>query len=195
MKRGLVVVLGGVAFAAFSTWAADAQQPAGDGARYNGASMVRPATYREWTFLGAGLGMTYDPAGGSSTAPKNFTNVFVNPSAYRAFAKDGKWPNGTVLLLEIRAAATEGSINKGGNFQTDLRGLEAHVKDSRFAGGWAFFNFSDRQGLKDSAEPLNTEQAQRCVECHTEHGAVDTTFVQFYPTLIEVAKRAGTYKH
>jgi hypothetical protein len=194
MKRAVVVVLGGVAFAAFSAWAAHAQQPAGDGPRYNGTSMIRPANYREWTFLASGLGMTYDPAGGASTAPKNFTNVFVNPSAYRAFAKDGKWPNGTVLLLEVRASASEGSINKGGSFQTDLRGIEAHVKDSRFPDGWAFFNFSDRKGLKDSAEPLNTEQAQRCVECHTEHAAVDTTFVQFYPTLIEAAKRAGTYK-
>jgi len=126
MKR-LTVVVGGAAFAALSTWAAYAQQPAGDGPRYSGASMARPANYREWTFLASGLGMTYDPAGNSSNAPKNFTNVFVNPSAYRAFAKDGKWPNGTVLLLEIRAAATEGSINKGGNFQTDLRDRKSVV--------------------------------------------------------------------
>jgi hypothetical protein len=192
MKRALIVVLGVAAFAGLTARAADAPLP--DGPRYNGKSMVRPANYREWTFLASGLGMTYDPSGHPDNAPQFFTNVFANPSAYRSFSQSGTWPNGTVLLLEIRAAASEGSINKGGHFQTDLTGLEAHVKDSRFSGGWAFFNFRDREGLKDAAEPLAAEQAQRCVECHTRNAAVDTTFVQFYPTLIEVAKRAGTYK-
>ncbi|HYU45886.1 MAG TPA: cytochrome P460, partial [Terriglobales bacterium] len=28
--------------------------------------------------------------------------------------------------------------------------------------------------------------------CHEQHGAVDTTFVQFYPTLLEIAKKKGT---
>ena len=31
-----------------------------------------------------------------------------------------------------------------------------------------------------------------CYSCHEQHGAVDTTFVQFYPTLIELAKQKGT---
>jgi len=33
-----------------------------------------------------------------------------------------------------------------------------------------------------------------CVECHTKHTAVERTFVQFYPTLLEVARRMGTLK-
>ena len=31
-----------------------------------------------------------------------------------------------------------------------------------------------------------------CYSCHEQHAAVDTTFVQFYPTLIELAKKKGT---
>jgi hypothetical protein len=31
-----------------------------------------------------------------------------------------------------------------------------------------------------------------CYSCHAQHTAVDTTFVQFYPTLIEIAKKKGT---
>jgi hypothetical protein len=31
-----------------------------------------------------------------------------------------------------------------------------------------------------------------CYSCHEQHAAVDTTFVQFYPTLIELAKSKGT---
>ncbi|MDQ1388830.1 MAG: hypothetical protein QOF56_2284 [Acidobacteriaceae bacterium] len=31
-----------------------------------------------------------------------------------------------------------------------------------------------------------------CYTCHAEHAAVDTTFVQFYPTLLPIAKSKGT---
>jgi len=33
-----------------------------------------------------------------------------------------------------------------------------------------------------------------CYSCHAQNGAVDNTFVQFYPTLIDVAKKHGTFK-
>src|SRR5262245_39825504 len=79
-------------------------QTAADGPRFDGTRFVRPAEYREWTFLASGLGMTYEPpASGAANAPRTFTNVFVNPSAHRAFMQSGKWPNGTALMLEIRA--------------------------------------------------------------------------------------------
>ena len=31
-----------------------------------------------------------------------------------------------------------------------------------------------------------------CYTCHTQHAAVDTTFVQFYPTLLPIAQSKGT---
>ena len=33
-----------------------------------------------------------------------------------------------------------------------------------------------------------------CVECHTKNTAVERTFVQFYPTLLDVARKMGTVK-
>ena len=33
-----------------------------------------------------------------------------------------------------------------------------------------------------------------CYACHDAHAAVEHTFVQFYPTLIPVAKAKGTFK-
>jgi len=61
------------------------------------------------------------------------------------------------------------------------------VKDeSRFSGKWAFFGFDeDKPGEMFSKD-------MPCYSCHEQHGAVDTTFVQFYPTLIELAKAKGT---
>ncbi len=35
-------------------------------------------------------------------------------------------------------------------------------------------------------------QSADCYSCHTAHGAVDTTFVQFYPTLLPIARSKRT---
>ena len=197
MKKGTVAVgVACVAIAiAFSVMTR--AQPAGDdGPRYtNETTLVRPDNYREWTFLSSGLSMTYEPpAGGVPPGPQLFQNVFVNPSSYRSFMETGMWPDRTIFVLEFRRAATEASINRAGRFQTDLVMLEAEVKDSRFSDGWAFFTFGNANALSEVAEPLSGARVARCVECHTEHTAVERTFVQFYPTLYEVARRMGTLK-
>jgi len=183
-----------LAFGISFSLAARAQQASADGPRYtNGTTLVRPTDYREWTFLGAGLGMTYEPATSAQSTPR-FTNVFVNPSSYRSFMRTGKWPDRTIFVLEGRNSSSEAAINKGGRFQTELTGLEAEVKDSRFPDGWAFFDFGRAGSSKDVAEPLSGEKVAPCVECHTKHTAVERTFVQFYPTLLDVARRMGTLK-
>jgi len=147
--------------------------------------LTLPADYREWTFLSSGLGMTYSAHMRDSPA---FTNVFVNPAAYRSFIASGKWPDKTMLVLEIRASASKGSINQGGSYQSDVLAVEAEVKDSaKFPdNAWAFFAFG-----KSSAGTL-VPRTEDCYACHAEHAAVDNTFVQFYPVLLEIAKQKGT---
>jgi hypothetical protein len=168
----------------------DAQQHA-DGPRFADDKLLRPDGYRSWVFLGAGLGMTYNPEGAPSGRPQRFTNVFVNPSSYEYFRKTGTWPDQTILLLEIRQALTEGSINKGGNYQGEVVALEAHVRDSRFPDKSAFFNFG-RGGTEASATMI--PETASCYTCHRTNAAVDNTFVQFYPELMEIARQKGTIK-
>ena len=148
-------------------------------------------------FLSSGLNMTYldeDQADTSQSHPELFQNVFVNRSSYRHFMETGTWPDRTIFVLELRRAATDASINTAGRTQTDLAFLEAEVKDSRFPDGWAFFNFGPASSMRDVAPPLDGDQVAKCVKCHTEHTAAERTFVQFYPTLYEVARRMGTLK-
>ena len=160
----------------------------------NGTSLVRPTDYREWPFVGSGLGLTYEEEAASPETSPSFTNVFVNPTAYRGFMETGIWPNESIFVLEFRRSETDAAPNNGGRFQGDLLGIEAEVKDSRFPDGWAFFNFGRGPALSDVAEPLSGEAVAPCVQCHTESTAVERTFVQFYPTLLEVARREGTVK-
>jgi hypothetical protein len=151
--------------------------------------LMKPENYREWVYLSSGLGMSYGSAAASNPNPA-FDNVFVAPSAYRSFLQTGKWPDKTMFVLEVRASGSEASINKGGRFQTQVVGLEIEVKDeSRFPGKWAFYDFG--RGVT-SAKPLPSTAS--CYSCHAQNGAVDNTFVQFYPTLADVAKQKGTFK-
>ena len=145
-----------------------------------------PGHYREWIFLSSGIDMSY---GAAMSGHSMFDNVFVEPTAYREFVRTGRWPDGTSLVLEVRGAAEKGSINKHGKFQSgELMGLEVHVKDTkRFQGDWAFFSFSEGPG---AAKMIPT--TAECYSCHQQHAAVDTTFVQFYPTLLGIATVKGT---
>jgi hypothetical protein len=149
--------------------------------------LVFPANYREWIYLTSGIDMSYGPA--AMSGHSMFDNVFVNPEAYRSFLETGTWPDKTLLVLEIRSAGSKGSINQNGHFQTTgLMGREVHVKDeARFPGKWAFFGF-------DEAGPsTQIPTTASCYSCHEQHAAVDTTFVQFYPTLLEIAKLKKTF--
>ena len=149
--------------------------------------MKLPEHYREWVYLTTGFDMNYNP-GLASPDHHMFDNVFVNPEAFKAFNETGRWPDKTIMVLEARMAEGKGSINQKGNYQgSDVMAREVHVKDeARFPGKWAFFGFDNGT----TGEMFPTSAA--CYSCHADHGAVDTTFVQFYPTLLGVAKAKGT---
>jgi hypothetical protein len=163
--------------------------PGATAAQFDSAQRMKfPADYRKWVFLSSGHGMSYSPAAAGATDPP-FDNVFVDPVSYEIFLKTGRWREGTVLVLEIRGGQSKGSINKQGAFQIgEPIAVEVHVKDSsRFPGGWAFFSF-------DGQRPVDKiPNTAGCYSCHQQNAAVDTTFVQFYPTLLPIAQQNGTF--
>lgn len=151
-----------------------------------------PAGYREWIYLSSGMDMTYNPTL-SMPGHHMFDNVFVEPWAYQEFKKTGTWPDKTRLVLEVRGAETKGSINKAGMFQSGApMGVEVHMKNAALPGGWGFYAFGgDAQPTPASLIPQDAE----CYACHKKDGAVDTTMVQFYPTLVPIARAKGSMKN
>ena len=183
-KISLLVAMVLFSVAAFQE---DALAPGSSPEYTSDAQLKFPEPYREWVYLTSGFDMSYSPAAQSGDHHM-FDNVFVNPEAYKAFVKTGTWPDKTMLVLEVRGAEGRGSINKKGNYQGAAMGLEVHVKDeARFPGQWAFFGFDD-DGKTAKMVPLSAD----CYSCHSTHGAVNTTFVQFYPTLLPIATSKGT---
>jgi len=148
--------------------------------------LTRPADYREWIFLSSGYGMNYSPEPGGHEL---FTNVFVQRWAYQEFLNSGRWPEQSMFVIDERDAASKGSINQKGHYQTDLMGLAVEVKDStRFPDKWAYFAFSAKDAKAEAMPKGNP-----CWSCHDAHAAVEHTFVQFYPTLKPMAKKFGAY--
>jgi len=181
-----LVVFGWILAAVMLTGAGN--EPSGPRYLASGA-LEFPRNYREWVYLTSGIDMSYS-ADGASADHSMFDNVFVDPAAWAAFEQSGHWPDKTIFAMEFRRAGSRESINQAGHYQTeDMMGVEFHVRDaSRFKGGWAFFAADGTE----SAE-LQPESAS-CYACHEAHGAVESTFTQFYPTAKPIAVKAGTYQ-
>ena len=139
--------------------------------------LLMPANYRDWTYLTSGLGMNY--AGGPSSMPM-FTNVYVTPEAYRGFKATGQWPDKSMFIIEIYSAASHGSINKAGHYQDSLMGFDISVKDSSRPEPWTYYTTGPEGSAAEAA-------GSGCLKCHRANGAVENTFVQFYPTLLDFA--------
>jgi Cytochrome P460 len=155
----------------------------------NDGSFITPTDFREWVFLSSAIDMSYTE-NEAMQGHSMFDNVFVDPAAWKEFKRSGHWPDKTVFALETRGANSKGSINKTGQYQTEqLMGVEFHVHDaSRFTGGWGFF-------AAEGAKPATLiAYSAQCYSCHLAHGAVDTTFTQFYPTAKPIAVKAGSFR-
>jgi hypothetical protein len=154
-----------------------------------GNKMAVPGDYRQWVFLTSSIDLNYNTAAELGPGDRHMLdNVFADPVAYKAFLNTGTWPDKTILIKENRIAESAGTLSKRGRFQAAVVNLEIHVKDkARFPGGWAFFKSADGK-----APAALRPQGADCYSCHQAHGASDTTFVQFYPTLFGIAKDKGT---
>ena len=145
--------------------------------------LLAPAGYREWIFIGSSLGMGYQEAAKTNTdRPQPFHNVYIQPEAYRSYAATGKFPDKTILVMEVIAAGTNASINKQGKFEDKFIGIEVAVKDeAKFAEKWAYYNFIGSDGKPKPQTAGFAKEA--CWSCHNQHADADNVFVQFYPVL------------
>jgi hypothetical protein len=145
-----------------------------------GNQLIRPEEYREWVFVGSNLGMGYSE--GQPAREPTFHNIYMQPQAYRHYKATGKFLDKTMLVMEVVSSASQSSINRRGQFQDKIKGVEVALKDEgKFPEKWAYFDFIGSDGAPLSqAKPFAKDA---CWKCHNEHGAVDNVFVQFYPVL------------
>jgi hypothetical protein len=156
-----------------------------------------PEGYRTWVFVGSDLSPRYRDDLDDATprerkrhaepGPGAFHNIYINREAYDEYARTRKFPDPTILVMEVFRAAEKdaGGVLEGGQFEAERIGLEAAVKDTKRPGGgkdWAYYDF-DLGGPSRRARPAAAKPDDRCYTCHLHHASVDNVWVQFYPVL------------
>ncbi len=132
------------------------------------------------------LGSWFVPEGGAS----GFHDVYAEKSTVDAFRQTGKFPDGAVLVKELRASKSGNySTGNGVSYATDsIKQWFVMIKDSkgRFPDnplwgdgwGWALFKTDD----------LNTNAAADykvdCLGCHVPVQEKDLVYTEAYPTLL-----------
>ncbi len=153
--------------------------------------LMRPTGYREWVYVGTPV--TPNELNNGEAAFPEFHNVYIEPSAWRAWKRTGQFPDGTILMKELVSVGSKAAVSGNGYFQGEFVGLEAAIKDkARFSkepGNWSYFSFStkDHKSLTKTAKAFPTGA---CNTCHQTNAGDDFVFTQYYPVL-RAGKKAG----
>ncbi len=144
-----------------------------------------PESYRQdWTHLGSWL--VAEPK-----APGHgFHDVYAQPEAVKAYRQSGKFPDGSVLVKEVRQVKSGPQTTGEAQWAGAPVIWFVMVKDSsgRFKGnphwaqgwGWALYEAKDP---KNPARNVSKGFTETCMGCHTPAQKTDWVFVDGYPTL------------
>jgi len=139
-------------------------------------SLVLPDNYRNWVLVGNSSATT---AGSPhSTKTGGVRNIYMDRRGYREFSRTGVMPEGAVLILELSSGPQQKPF-----------ALQASVKDSRFDGGWGFFNFTGTDGRLQSQAPSILDY-NTCRSCHEKRAPFDHVFT----TVQEIMKTAANFE-
>jgi len=158
-------------------------------------NLKQPTDYRRWVFVGSNIGLQYSKDLAETTRREkdrqqgaksgDFHNVYINPEAYEQYLKTGKFPDRTVLVMDVYEAKEKDpkGVVSGGFFPGAQRRIEVAVKNSKRPDGsktdWAYYAFPNPS--KPSAQGAFKDAD--CYQCHRKHAADDNVWVQFYPIL------------
>jgi Cytochrome P460 len=142
-----------------------------------------PRDYRTTYQLLGSWAVAADAGRGS----KELHVVLVSPGAIEAYRREGRFPDGTVLVKEVFKTATKEMTTGTVSRAETLKGWFVMVKDSagRYPGkslwgdgwGWSWF---------DAANPIKTTSTDyrlNCKSCHVPAQATDWIYVDGYPAL------------
>jgi hypothetical protein len=131
------------------------------------------------------LGSWFVPSGGAS----GFHDVYTEKNSVEVFRKTGKFPDGAVLVKELRASKSGSyTTGKGVNYATnDIKQWFVMVKDvkGRFANnplwgdGWGWALYKPGNKAKNVATDYKTD----CLGCHVPAKDKDWIYTEAYPTL------------
>jgi hypothetical protein len=113
--------------------------------------------------------------------------VYASPGTIAAYRKDGRFPDGSVLVKEVFETATEPMTTGTVSHAQALKGWFVMVKDSKnshpgsklWGNGWGWSWFDATNPTKTTSTDFKVD----CLSCHVPARASDWIYVQGYPAL------------
>jgi hypothetical protein len=146
-------------------------------------SISRPADYRDkFVFLG-----TYADATKGDTSIDQIHNVYAPLESVQAFRRDGKFPDGTVLVKEVCGVDADTLTTGQAHWVKDTMLWFVMIKDSKgrfpdnplWGNGWGWALFK----ANDPARNVATDFTTDCKTCHVPAKEDDWVYVRGYPML------------
>ena len=154
-------------------------------------AITLPTDFRPtWAHLGTWV-LTSQVAAGPEqprTSPvSGLHDVYTQPESLKAYKTTGEWPDGAVLIKEIRTIVWDDLPTGHVMYAGDESEWLVMVKDSRgrfkdhpnWSEGWGWALFKPG----DSPKNMSTDCKKDCIGCHEVVRDTDWVFVQGYPSL------------
>jgi len=118
---------------------------------------------------------------------KQIHDVYASPGAIAAYRRDGRFPDGTVLVKEVHETATQPMTTGTVSHADKLAGWFVMVKESKnlhpdnklWGDGWAWSWFDAGKPLKTTS----TDYKKDCLSCHEPVRSTDLVYIYGYPPL------------
>jgi len=155
-------------------------------------NISRPEGYRdEWVHLGSWLVKKDQHARGPGVH-----DVYANPEAVAAFKENGQWPDGAVLVKEVRgirsAAMTTGDAQWAGDIGVwfvMVRDRENRFPDNKIWGeGWGWALFKAKAPAKNVNSNWKKGDLDNCFGCHAPAKNTEWVYIEGYPTVRDSAR-------
>jgi len=169
------------------------EKPASFSTYVDGSGSISPPKYfrNTWAHLGTWVVTSRAPMPGAESAHTTpgagLHDVYAQPESVKAYQKTGRWPDGTVIVKEVRAINWDDLPTGHVMYAGDRAECFVMVKDAkgRFKGnphwgdgwGWALFRSADPK------KNVSTGYKTDCMGCHEVAKDTDRVFVNGYPTL------------
>jgi len=142
-----------------------------------------PLDYRE-KFLHLG---TYAVATKPDKPVDEMHNVYARPEDIQAYRRDGKFPDGAILVKDITTVGSEKLTTGQSTWTKDIKIWFVMVKDSKgrfpkndlWGDGWGWALFEAKDPKKNVATDYKTD----CRTCHVPAKKDDWVYVRGYPVL------------
>lgn len=164
-------------FLAVSVRAAGEGEPSFSPFVSEGGSIQRPDNVRtQWVHLG------------TWALEDSFHDVYTQPGSVAAYHRDGRFPDGAVLVKEIRKSKSgkksTGQVNWAGS---EIVQWFVMIKDSKrrfpdnplWGDGWGWALYKADAPSKNAA----TDYKIDCIGCHIPAKATDWVYIEGYPAL------------